>query len=191
MKLSILCLLVMLASIVPAVAAGQSTAGWCSPIQSGNNNTFICNGVDPRAMKRLNDDLDRMDLSLQQKIAEANEWAKKYNELNTRFEETKKKLEAGGEDPTLVKAAQDLLHQGKLEEARRIYDRLIASDERNIDRAAQDHFNRAIISALQFRMVDGNPRIKASSQLLAAYRSVVRPSSPLSAKASTKCPYDT
>ena len=37
----------------------------------------------------------------------------------------------------------------------------------------------------------GNPRIKASSQLLAAYRSVVRPSSPLSAKASTKCPYDT
>ena len=34
----------------------------------------------------------------------------------------------------------------------------------------------------------GNPRIKAPSQLLAAYRSVVRPSSPLSAKASTKCP---
>jgi len=37
----------------------------------------------------------------------------------------------------------------------------------------------------------GNPRIKASSQLPAAYRSVVRPSSPLSAKAFTKCPYDT
>jgi hypothetical protein len=37
----------------------------------------------------------------------------------------------------------------------------------------------------------GNPRIKASSQLPAAYRSVVRPSSPLSAKASTKCPYFT
>ena len=34
----------------------------------------------------------------------------------------------------------------------------------------------------------GNPRIKASSQLLAAYRSVVRPSSPLSAKASTEHP---
>ena len=37
----------------------------------------------------------------------------------------------------------------------------------------------------------GNPRIKASSQLLAAYRSVVRPSSPLSAKAFAKRPYDT
>ena len=36
----------------------------------------------------------------------------------------------------------------------------------------------------------GNPRIKACSQLPVAYRSVSRPSSPLSAKASTKCPYD-
>src|SRR5204863_6986933 len=34
----------------------------------------------------------------------------------------------------------------------------------------------------------GNPRIKAPSQLPAAYRSVARPSSPLSAKASTKRP---
>ncbi len=36
----------------------------------------------------------------------------------------------------------------------------------------------------------GNPRIKAYSQLPTAYRSVSRPSSPLNAKASTKCPYD-
>ncbi len=34
----------------------------------------------------------------------------------------------------------------------------------------------------------GNPWIKASSQLPTAYRSVARPSSPLSAKASTECP---
>ena len=34
----------------------------------------------------------------------------------------------------------------------------------------------------------GNPRIKAYSQLPVAYRSVLRPSSPLDAKASTKCP---
>ena len=37
----------------------------------------------------------------------------------------------------------------------------------------------------------GNLRIKAYSQLPVAYRSVSRPSSPLSAKASTKCPYFT
>ena len=35
----------------------------------------------------------------------------------------------------------------------------------------------------------GYPRINAYSQLPAAFRSVSRPSSPLSAKASTKCPY--
>ena len=37
----------------------------------------------------------------------------------------------------------------------------------------------------------GNRRIKAYSQLLDAYRSVSRPSSPVYAKASTKCPLDT
>jgi hypothetical protein len=35
----------------------------------------------------------------------------------------------------------------------------------------------------------GNPRIKACSQLPRAYRNVLRPSSPLHAKASTKCPF--
>ena len=36
----------------------------------------------------------------------------------------------------------------------------------------------------------GNPRIKACSRLPVAYRNVLRPSSPLSAKASTRCPSD-
>ena len=35
----------------------------------------------------------------------------------------------------------------------------------------------------------GNVRIKACSQLPEPYRNVLRPSSPLSAKASTRCPY--
>ena len=37
----------------------------------------------------------------------------------------------------------------------------------------------------------GNPRVKACSRLTGAYRNVLRPSSPLSAKAFTKCPYHT
>ena len=37
----------------------------------------------------------------------------------------------------------------------------------------------------------GNPRIKVCSQLPRAYRNVLRPSSPLHAKASTICPYVT
>ena len=37
----------------------------------------------------------------------------------------------------------------------------------------------------------GNPWIKVCSQLPVAYRSVPRPSSPVCAKASTRCPYVT
>ncbi len=108
-------------------------------------------------MDRLNELLDRKDLDLKQKTAEANEWARKYNELNAQLEETKKQLAAKGEDATLVQTAQDLLHEGKLEEARAIFDRLIQSDEANVDRAAQDHFGRASIFALQFRLDEALP----------------------------------
>ena len=63
-------------------------------------------------MVQLNDDLDRMHLSLQQKTAEANDWAQKYHDINAELEDTKKQLAAKGEDTTLVQAAQDLLHEG-------------------------------------------------------------------------------
>ncbi|MBV8615325.1 MAG: tetratricopeptide repeat protein, partial [Acetobacteraceae bacterium] len=152
-------LLFLLAGAAPAGIAQveQTTGGWCSPAQNGNNNQVVCNGVDPRAMARLNELLDLKDLSLKQKTDEANGWARKYTELNAQFEETKKQLAAKGEDTTLVQTAQDLLHEGKLEEARKIYDRLIASDEGNVDRAARDHFSRATIFALQFRIGDALP----------------------------------
>ncbi|HJS84245.1 MAG TPA: tetratricopeptide repeat protein [Acetobacteraceae bacterium] len=151
-------LLLLLAGAAPAAApVEQATGGWCSPAVNGSNNQVVCNGVDPRAMARLNDQLDSMDLSLRQKTEEANEWARRYTELNAQFEETKRQLAAKGDDPALVQAAQDLLREGKLEEARKIYDRLIASDEGNVDRAAQDHFSRASIFALQFRVADAIP----------------------------------
>ena len=104
-------------------------------------------------------------MSLTQKIAEANEWARKYNELNAQFEKTKKQLAGNSEDTALVQTAQDLLHEGKLDEARKIYDRLIASDKANVNRAAQDHFARAVIFALQFRMVDALPDYAEAYQL--------------------------
>jgi tetratricopeptide (TPR) repeat protein len=154
-----LCLLMMLAGAAPAVAADveHSTTGPCSPIQSGNNNVVNCNGVPERALDRLNELLDRKDLDLKQKTAEANEWTRRYNELNALLEETRKQLAAKGEDATLVQTAQDLLHEGKLEEARAIFDRLIKSDEANVDRAAQDHFGRASVFALQFRLDEALP----------------------------------
>jgi len=159
MRRGVACLLGMFAGATPAVAAEveQSTAGPCSPIQSGNNDVVNCNGVPQRAVDRLNELLDRKDLDLKQKTAEANDWARRYNELNTQLEETKKQLTANGEDATLVQTAQDLLHEGKLEEAHVIFDRLIKSDEGSVDRAAQDHFGRASVFALEFRLDEALP----------------------------------
>ena len=148
-------------SVAADVTQTTGTGSWCSPAQNGNGNTVICNGVDPRAMARLNELLDRKDLDLKQKIAEADDWAHRYNDLNAQLEETKKQLAAKSEDATLVQTAQDLLHEGKLQEAHAIFDRLIQSDEANVDRAkdraAQDYFGRASVFALQFRLDEALP----------------------------------
>jgi tetratricopeptide (TPR) repeat protein len=168
MNLRIACLLAALAWWATATAADiqQTTDGPCSPAINGNGNTVKCGGdVDPRAMARLEELLDMKDRDLNQKIADANEWVRKYNELNAQLTEARRQAAAKGEDATLVQTAQDLLHQGKLDEARKIYDRLIASDEANVDRAAQDHFARATIFALQFHMIEAMPDYAEAYQL--------------------------
>lgn len=55
------------------------------------------------------------------------------------------------------------------------------------DQSLQNRFSRYLRWVSPF----GYPWIKAYSQLPTAFRSVSRPSSPVHAKASTKCPYDT
>jgi tetratricopeptide (TPR) repeat protein len=156
MSLRIACLLAVLtwSGMATAVDVEQSTGGPCSPAINGNHNTVNCSGVDPRAMKWLLDELDRKNRDLDEKIAEANEWARKYKDLDAQLTDARRQLEAKGEDATLVQTAQRLLHEGKLDEARKIYDRLITSDEANVDRAAENHYVRANIFSLEFRMTD-------------------------------------
>jgi hypothetical protein len=122
LSLRITCSLAVLAWSCVAFAAEveQRTGGPCSPAINGNQNTINCSGVDPRAMARLEELLDLKDRDLKQKIADANEWAQKYNELNAQLTESRRQLQATGEDPTLVQTAQDLLHEGKLDEARQM-----------------------------------------------------------------------
>jgi hypothetical protein len=76
--------LMLLSVATPAAAADveQTATGWCKPVLSSNNNAVTCNDLDPRTIARLNEDLDRMDLSLKQKTAEANNWAQKYHEVD-------------------------------------------------------------------------------------------------------------
>lgn len=108
-------------------------SSWCSPAQDGTGNSVICSGVDPRALDRLNELLDRNDLGLKQKTAEANDWARRYNELNVQLEEVKKQFAAKGEDVMLgqMQKVQDQLHQGNLTDARSIFDGLLLDAARS------------------------------------------------------------
>jgi hypothetical protein len=49
--------------------------------------------------------------------------AGKYNELNAQLSDARRQLEAKAEDVTLIQTAQDLMHEGKTAEARKIFDR--------------------------------------------------------------------
>jgi hypothetical protein len=72
-------LLAAVAAQAPTVVR-QTTTGWCSPIITNvtGNVTVNCIGVDPRALKRLNAELNRTSKELSGKIDEANEWAERY-----------------------------------------------------------------------------------------------------------------
>jgi hypothetical protein len=102
----------------------QQTSGSCSPAINGNGNTVYCPDVDQRALDHLNELLDLRNLQFQQKIVEANHWARKYRELNQLLTDSQQKLAAQSDDTTLVQASQDLLHEGKLEEADKIFSQL-------------------------------------------------------------------
>jgi hypothetical protein len=112
----------------PVADTRQTTTAPNSPAIVGDNNKVTYNDIDARALKRLNDQLDEKDLTIAQKIAEADEWARKYRELDQQLTEARSQAAGKGDDATLIKAAQDLLHEGKLEEAGKIYDQLLARD---------------------------------------------------------------
>jgi tetratricopeptide (TPR) repeat protein len=138
------------AATLPSIA--QKTEGWCSPAvgQTQGDVTIICQGVDPKALLRLNELLDKKDLELQEKIREAEAWTRKYHELSQRLAEE-------GRDNALARQAEGLLKEGKLEEAGALLDRLIASGEAVVERVASNHFNRAQIFALQFKALEALP----------------------------------
>lgn len=79
---------VLLWVVLPASAqVTQQTTGWCSPAVAGTggNVTVVCQGVDPKALARLQELLDKKDLELADKIKEADEWVTKYRELEARL----------------------------------------------------------------------------------------------------------
>jgi hypothetical protein len=80
-------LVVLFGMVVRVGATDQHTEGWCSPAvaDTKGNVTINCQGVDPKALQRLNELLDKKDLELQAKLKEADEWARKYKDLEQRL----------------------------------------------------------------------------------------------------------
>ena len=156
-------LLLAFCSLVASVSAlandiKQTTTGSCSPTVVGNGNVNInCNNIPQPAWEYLTRELEKQKLTAEQALREKDDWIRKYFELDRQLTEARIQAAANGDDTTLIKLAQDQLHEGKLEEAGKIYDRLLARDESNVDRAAEDHFKRAQIFELQFRPIDARP----------------------------------
>jgi hypothetical protein len=165
-----LCLSTLQVHAAATETTTQTTTGTCSPAMShvAGHVTITCQGLDEQALtllnefldkkfaaflnesrdrrtsERLHELLDKKDLELQVKIREAEEWARKYHELEQR-------LTIEGQDSPLAQQAQTLLKDGKLEEAGALFDRLIDAEEKGVERAAAHHFNRAEVYALQFQ----------------------------------------
>jgi hypothetical protein len=135
-------------SVAHADTVTQTTQGWCSPAvaDTKGNVTINCQGVDPRALQRLNELLDKKDLELADKIKEANDWAQKYHDL----------LAAAADDPEL----QKLIKGGELEKAGTILDQQIEQQEAVTDRLAGNHFQRAQVFSLQFLPVEALPHFE-------------------------------
>jgi len=109
----------------------QKTSGWCSPAIAnvvGN----VCIGVDPRALKRLNEQLRAMKLDRDKPVQVADEWTTRYKELETR-------LSRAGDDSVLSRQAEEYLHEGELEKVGAILDQILGGEEKPLDRAAANH----------------------------------------------------
>src|SRR5271165_4757592 len=133
----------------------QRSSGWCSPniAHVAGNVSVNCIGVDPRALKRLNAELNRKNLQLSDKIREADEWTAKYNELEARFSEA-------GDDSALSRQAEEYLHEGELEKAGAVLDQVLQKEQKQVDLIAANHYNRALIFEMEYRPQDALPHLE-------------------------------
>jgi tetratricopeptide (TPR) repeat protein len=152
-------LLLLLTFQQAPVVIRQTTSGWCSPAIANviGNVTVNCIGVDPRALGRLNERLSRKNTELSDKIREANEWAERYHELETR-------LANSGDEMELSHQAEEYLHAGELEKAGEVLDQILNKEEKEEDLVAANHYNRALVFELQFRPVDALPHLAKAYQ---------------------------
>ncbi|MFZ0420570.1 MAG: tetratricopeptide repeat protein [Candidatus Sulfotelmatobacter sp.] len=95
-------------------------------------------------MEYFNQQLAKKDTKILDALKEAGAWRDKYVELTRRLAEA-------GTNTGLSLKAGELLQQGKLDEAGKLLDQAINSEESDLDRLAADQYSRGVLYALQFQ----------------------------------------
>jgi len=159
---SVLIPLVLMAVQQPQPTLVQKSSGWCSPNISNvvGKVAVNCIGVDPRALKRLNAELDRKNLQLAEKIREADEWTTKYKELEAQLtRQGEAQLSREGVENVISQQAEEYLHEGELEKAGALLDQILDKEEKDVDLTAANHYNRALAFELQMRPLEALPHL--------------------------------
>ena len=137
----------------------QISKGWCSPNIANVSGpvTVNCIGVDPRAVRRLNQELRAAKLQRSEALRIADEWAEKYHDLESRLSEA-------GEDSGLSRQAKEYIHQGDFEKAESVLEKLLSKEEKQVAQTAENHYKLGLLYQLQFQ------RLKALLQYEQAYK---------------------
>lgn len=96
-------------------------------------------------------------MQLARKVREANEWAKRYKDLEARLAQRINERGLAGQ-------AEEYLHQGDLEKAGTILDQILSTEEKQGDLTAANHYNRALAFELQFRFAEASPHLQRAYQ---------------------------
>ncbi len=145
--------------VTPTKTSIQTSAGNCSPniVSNGSGPVTVrfdglCDSVDPRVLRNLiqsvqafaaefpktirylNELLDKKTDALSDQAKELQEWTEKYRELRNQLNERPS-------DDLMSRHAADALQVGDLGLAERLLKELLLNEEKQIDLAAQHHFN--------------------------------------------------
>lgn len=128
---------------------GPSSASCSVTLAHGGNATLTCVGVEPSVLRQLNAEFNRRKLSTSDRVREADEWARKYKELETLLTEaTQDKSQ---------RLAMTYLQQGDLSKASDALTTSLGQTDVRINDLAANNFTKATILELSFKPKEAIP----------------------------------
>jgi hypothetical protein len=146
----------------------QSTTGDNSPVIADvkGNVRIVCNGINPAAVEKLNQELNTLKLSEQARLERANEWAQQYKNQEAKLANWQIAFKDVPSIRGLVDQAAKLLNEGDLEGSGKVLDQLAAKAEEAREQISSFEteiiFERAQNLDLQFRFSDALLKYKKS-----------------------------